>query len=85
MFTAEIDSSQNLVKLTPAGRVEPEDLEIGAENLQGLLAQVEPGFRILTDLSGVESMSVAAAPHVAHIMDLCDRRGVELVVRVLPA
>jgi hypothetical protein len=35
----------------------------------------------MTDL---ESMELAAVPHIEAIMNLCDEKGVSLVVRVIP-
>lgn len=84
MFTAEADSSRSLVKLTLAGHLEPEDYRPVIEQLTGILGRLDRGFRLLTDLSGVESMPVSVAPQVAQIMELCDRHGVETVVRILP-
>ena len=44
-----------------------------------------PGFRLLSDLSGVKSMPTTTAPFIGQIMELCAERGLESVVRVLPS
>lgn len=84
MFLANLDSPRRLLRLTVAGHVEPEEARSCLEQLHSLLADVAPGFRLLTDLSGVESMSTATAPYIGQMMELFTAHGVESVVRVLP-
>ena len=50
----------------------------------GLLAEVRPGFRLLVDFSGLELMDLACVPHIERMMDRCNQKGVEMVVRVIP-
>jgi hypothetical protein len=85
MILADIDRTRQLVTITIAGVVEPEEVRSFAGRLRTLLADVAPGLRLLTDLSGVKSMSTGSAPYIGQIMDLCAEKGVEMVVRVLPA
>jgi len=54
------------------------------EMLKTQLNDMQPGFRLLTDLSELESMDPACAPHIGAIMDLLRDGGVALVVRVVP-
>jgi hypothetical protein len=84
MFAVETDPSCKVVKLTAAGHVELASMIAGVDRFRTLLPDVQPGFRLVTDLSGVKSMPISAAPHIAEIMELCDRHGVELVARILP-
>ena len=85
MFVADIDESRRLLTVTVAGRVEPDEAQSCLKRLQQLLGEVAPGLRLLTDLSGLESMSTGAAPYIGQIMDLCAEKGVEMVVRVIPS
>jgi hypothetical protein len=85
MFLNELDRSQRLLKITVAGHSTPEEARSCQENLQSLLTDVQPGFRLFADLSGVLSMPTTAAPYIGRIMDACAEKGVELVVRLLPA
>ena len=48
------------------------------------MTEMEPGFRLLTDLSGLESMDTACAPEIGAIMDLLAEKQVGTVVRVVP-
>lgn len=84
MFLAEIDEPQRILKITAADQVELEDVESCLENLRSLLADIEPGFRLLTDLSGIKSMPTTTAPYVGQIMELCTEKGLAFVVRILP-
>lgn len=84
MLQAEIDRTRRLITITAEGYIEPADVKSALIAIQALLAHVEPGFRLLTDLSRVESMSVTVAPDIGRIMELCARKGSELVVRILP-
>ena len=84
MFQVEADKSKNLLKISFAQRVDLEEAKRCAEEVQTLLADVQPGFQLLTDLSGLESMDVACARHIERVMDLCNKKGVAKVVRVIP-
>jgi hypothetical protein len=84
MFEVAVDKSRNLLKITYAQRVGAEDTKRVEEQIPPLLADVRPGFRLLTDLSGLESMDLACVPYIKRMMDLCNRQGVEAVVRVIP-
>lgn len=84
MFEAEGDKAANLLKIRYAQHVGPEDTKRGEEKLPALLEDLRPGFRLLTDLSTLESMELACLPYIEGVMDLCDKKGVEMVVRVIP-
>lgn len=84
MFEAEVDRAKNLLRVSYAQRVGPEDTKRAEEQLPDLLAGLPRGFRLLTDLSGLDSMDLACVPHLKHLMDLCNENGVGLVVRVIP-
>jgi hypothetical protein len=84
MFVAEIDRAHRLLKITVADHVATEDARFCLERLQSLLADIQPGFRLVSDLSGIKSMSADTAPYIGQIMELCAAKGLESVVRVLP-
>jgi hypothetical protein len=85
MFRTEFDRSRQLVKITIAGHTTPEEANSCLEDLRSLLTDVQPGFRLFADLSGLEFMPIIAAPYVGQIMEWCAAKGVALVVRLLPA
>jgi hypothetical protein len=84
MIQAEADKAKNLLRVTYAGCVGPEQTRRAVETLQRRLADLAPGFRLLTNLSGLEEMDIACVPDVKKMMDLCNKKGVDTVVRVIP-
>jgi hypothetical protein len=84
MFQVEVDKAKNLLRISYAQHVGPEDTQLVEEKIPGLVPDLRPGFRLLTDLSGLESMDLACVPYMERMMDLCNQKGVEMVVRVIP-
>lgn len=84
MYLTEFDRSRRLMKITVAGDTIAEEVRSALEDLRALLIDVQPGFRLLADLSGLVSMPTSVAPHIGQVMDLCAEKGVALVVRLLP-
>src|SRR6201982_3302486 len=84
MYLAEFNPLQRLVKITVAGDATAEEGISARESLRTVLEDVQPGFRLLADLSALVSMPTSVAPHLGEIMELCAEKGVALVVRLLP-
>ncbi len=84
MFHVEADKPFRLLKVIFSQHVGPEELRAGFEQVQILLADMPPRFRLLVDLSGLESMDISSAAEIGKAMDLFDAKGVATVVRVLP-
>jgi len=84
MFLATINKPKQLLYLSFIHQVKAEELQQGRENAIMLLADLTSGFRLLTDLSHMDSMDVNCAPEIGKMMELCDQKGVALVVRVIP-
>jgi len=84
MYKVETDSARNLVVITYRGHVEPAELTQGRAELVAVLAAIQPGFRLLTDLSGLDAMEYSCAPEIEATMDLLREKGVTQVVRVVP-
>jgi len=84
MFQAEVDKAQNLLKISYAQHVGADEMKRAEERLASLVADLRPGFRMLTDLSGLENMDLACVPYIERAMDLCDQKGVAMVVRIIP-
>lgn len=53
-------------------------------HLEEQMKLLGPGFKVLADFSGLDSMDLDCGPFVAHIMDLCRTRGAGTIVRVAP-
>jgi len=54
------------------------------ERVRSLLVELEPGFRLLSDLTELESMDIECLPSIKRTMDLCNKTGVHTVIRVIP-
>ena len=85
MFLTEFDRSQRVLKITLAGHTTAEEARSCLDSVRSLLADIQPGFRLLADLRGILSMPTTAAPYIGELMESCAEKGVELVVRLLPA
>ena len=84
MFLATINKPKQLLYLSFIDRVHLEELERAREQSALLLAELAPGFRLLTDLERLESVDVDCTPEIGKLMELCDQKGVGMVVRVIP-
>ncbi len=84
MFQVEANKPRNLLKLTFSQNVGPEEASQCAGQLRTYLAELGSGFRLLTDLSGLTTMDVGCAPYLDEMMDMCNEKGVETIVRIVP-
>jgi hypothetical protein len=84
MFTVEADKANNLLVLTFSRQVGPEEMKRGQDEVNALVAGLAPGFRLLSDMSGLEGMDPACVAYVRKNMDLLNKRGVSAVIRVIP-
>jgi hypothetical protein len=84
MVCAQVDRSATLLRVSYAGRVSPDETKGALENVESLLNGLEPGFRLLADLSGLETMDLTCVPHLKRMMDACNKKSVDTVVRVIP-
>lgn len=84
MFTIEFDQPRNLLVIRYSDHVGPDETERALEEMRLALERVERGFRLLADLTALQSMDIACAPHIESAMDLCNGKGVSDVVRIIP-
>jgi hypothetical protein len=84
MFTIKLDQARNLIVIRYSGHVGPDETGRCAEEVRLVLEKVKPGFRLLADLTDLQSMEVSCAPHIKNIMEMCNQSGVTEVVRVIP-
>ena len=84
MIRFEVDQQQNLLVIRYSGLVGPDETERGLEDVRAGLAKLKSGFRLLADLTELESMDVACAPFIEKAMELCNQKGASMVVRVIP-
>lgn len=84
VYAISVKPEQNLLVLSFRGKVTARDTEECARAIGIGLTNIRPGFRLLTDLTGLESMEVACAPYIERVMDLCNRQGIHTIIRVVP-
>ena len=75
---------RRLLLLSLVGHVQAAELVSGRAEIETLLAELPHGFRLLSDLSALERLDRDCLPEIARVMELCDKKGVESVVRVIP-
>ena len=84
MLLATSNRARRLLCVSYIGQVRRDELARRTVDIQSLLAELPPGFRLLVDLSGLESMDPDCRTEIGRMMDLIDQSGVGLVVRVIP-
>jgi hypothetical protein len=84
MFVVETDTTRQLLVLSVAGTVSVDESRETVARVREKLEEMSPGFIALADFRWLESMSAAAAPFVAEIMDAFAAKKVSAVVRVMP-
>jgi hypothetical protein len=83
MFQVELDKSKNLLRLAFSQRVTPEETNRWKEQIRASLNDVQPGFKLINDFSGLEFMDLACAPDIEFVMELLDDAGISKVVRII--
>jgi len=80
----EVDEPKKLLAIRFHGVVRAEETEKGLEQIRNDLAKLQRGFRLLADLSELQSMDVGCAPFIEKAMDMFNEKGASMVVRVIP-
>ena len=64
MYAVELDRSKRLLVISAAQKVTAEEAKMVAQRIHEVLQDVAPGFRVLADFRGLESMdSGSGATH----------------------
>lgn len=84
MVVIQIDAEQNFLSVVFAGNVTAGELAGKTPELTRLLGELRPGFRVLTDLSGLNEMALECAGEIQRLMIQLGRAGVSEVLRVIP-
>jgi len=80
----EVDEPKRLLVIRYRGVVEAEETEKGLEQIRNGLTKLQSGFRLLADLSELQSMDVSCVPFIEKAMDMCNEKVASVVVRVIP-
>jgi anti-anti-sigma regulatory factor len=84
MFLVTSNKTKQLLCMNYIGQVRPAELQLAHADVTALLADLKPRFRLLADLSQVESIDPECATEIGRTMELFDQAGVGLIVRVIP-
>jgi anti-anti-sigma regulatory factor len=84
MYAVELDGSKRLLVISATQKVTAEEAKMVAQRIGEVLQDVAPGFRVLADFRGLQSMDSGAARHIAEIMDALAEKEVASVTRVMP-
>jgi hypothetical protein len=84
MIVIEAETERDLLTVTYCGHVEAAEFEEIFPEFEKALGLMKPGFRLLTDLGGLEAMDFNCARHIEKFMNMINARGVSTVVRIVP-
>ncbi len=84
VFSAEMDSKHNVLRVRFYGAVTGAQLGPESEPLIELLKTAQPGFTVIADFTELESMELDCLPAVTRMMDLYVTAKVGRVIRVIP-
>ena len=84
MFEVAVEKSNNLLKIHYSGHVDTKESQAGLEPLRSSLAELSPGFRLLSDFTGLATMEAGCALHISQAMDWFNEKGISLIVRIIP-
>jgi hypothetical protein len=84
MFHVNADESEQLLTIAFSQHVDEEEIKRCVTTFKEVLPQMKSGFRMLTNLTDLESMDSSCAFYIGEIMNLCNERQISAVVRVIP-
>jgi hypothetical protein len=84
MFLATLNKPKQLLLLSFIDKVGGEQLIAARAEITEMITELKPGFRVLTDMGRLDSISVDCGAEIGRVMELCDEKGVGLIVRVIP-
>jgi hypothetical protein len=83
-YSIETDPLRRLLDVSYIRNMGPREASGCLEEIRALLPELQQGFRLLADFTRLESMEGACTPYLEKIMELCDSKGVLMVVRIIP-
>ena len=84
MFLATTNKKKKLLHVSYIGRVDAEQIRQGLEEIPALLEELPNGFTLVMDLERVDSMCLPCSQEIGKLMEICDKSGIEKVIRVIP-
>ena len=84
MFTVKVEQSRNALSIAYGGHVTPDETRLCADQVRLALNILQPGYRLIVDLTELKAMDLSCSPLIANIMEMCNAAGVAEVVRIIP-
>jgi hypothetical protein len=84
VVTIKVKPEEALLLICYDGKITREETRARLLEIPSALASLSTGFRVLADLTNLVSMDVACASDIEQVMDLCQKKGVAEIVRVIP-
>ncbi len=84
MILVTSNKPKQLLQIRYVGRVQPDEFQQTEADFRAQLAELSPGFNLLTDFSQMEFMPFECGTAIGRMMEAVDQVGVSLVVRVIP-
>jgi len=84
MIEFETDLSRSLFVIRYRGHVAPDQVEKSFDEIRRRLNDFQQDFRLLGDMTELETMDVGCAPFIEQMMDLFNAKGVSTIVRIIP-
>lgn len=84
MIQIEHDSKNNLLLLIFKDVIDIEQGEKLYADLRDIVPKLYKGFRLITDLSELDSMHLDIHSILEQVMDLCNEHGVSKIIRIIP-
>ncbi len=84
MFLVTVNKAKQVLFFSFIGNVTADQLVESHDEVARMINDLKPGFRVLTDMGRLDSVSVDCGVEIGKTMELCDQNGVELIVRVIP-
>jgi hypothetical protein len=84
MVLAAANKARQFLHVSYIQCVRVEEVRRAREDVAVLLGDLPTGFRMLTDFSQLEAMDLDCTEEIGKIMDLCRKKKVGRVVRVVP-
>lgn len=80
----EVDAKRQVLHIAFRGSVSAADMRVGSQSLEALISRLQPGFTVLTELTGLDCMDLDCVPELTRVMDRMVAAGAGQVVRVIP-
>ena len=84
MILGSSNPLRQVLSVSYLGKVTPTELKQAREDLKALLTGLQPGFRLLVNLSHLEAMGLECRTEIGRNMDLVSHAGVSRVVYIIP-